>query len=173
MLEAALERGIFFNVFLVLVKRGGADTAQFAARQRRLQHVRGINRAFGGTGPDQRVQLIDKKDNLPLRVLNFFQHCLEPVFKLTAILRASQHRSEVESHESLVPQRLGDVAGNDPLCQALDNRGFADARFTDQYRIIFRAPGEDLNGPSYFIVATDHRIQFALARQLGKVARVF
>ena len=32
-LEAALERGIFLDVFFVFVERGGADGTQFAARQ--------------------------------------------------------------------------------------------------------------------------------------------
>ena len=38
-LEAPLERRVFLNVFAILVQRSGADGAQFAARQRRLEHV--------------------------------------------------------------------------------------------------------------------------------------
>ena len=54
-LEAALEGGILFDVLAILVKRGGADRAQLAARQRRLQHVGSVDCAFGRAGTHQGV----------------------------------------------------------------------------------------------------------------------
>ena len=45
-LEAAGQGGILFDVLLVFVERGGADAAQFAARQRGLQQVGGVDGAF-------------------------------------------------------------------------------------------------------------------------------
>ena len=39
-LETPLERSILFDVLAVFIERGRADAAQFAARQRGLQHVR-------------------------------------------------------------------------------------------------------------------------------------
>ena len=45
-LEAALERGVLLDVFAVFVERGRADGAQFAARELRLEHVAGVDRAF-------------------------------------------------------------------------------------------------------------------------------
>ena len=66
-LEAALERGVLLDVLAVLVERGRADAAQLAARERRLEHVRGVDRAFGGAGADDGVQLVDEEDHLALR----------------------------------------------------------------------------------------------------------
>ena len=63
-LETALERSILFDVLAVLVERGRTDTVQLAARQRRLQHVAGIHRAFGLAGADHRVQFVDEQDDL-------------------------------------------------------------------------------------------------------------
>ena len=74
LLKASLERRVLFNVFLVLVERGRADATQFATRQRRLQHVRRIDRAFSSTGADQRMQLVNEKNDLALRVFNFLQN---------------------------------------------------------------------------------------------------
>ena len=54
-LEAAFERGVFLDVLAIFVQRGGADGAQLSAGERRLQHVRGVDRAFSGAGSDERV----------------------------------------------------------------------------------------------------------------------
>ncbi len=47
-LEAAFQRGIFFDVLAIFVERRSADGAQFSAGERGLQHVRGVDAAFGG-----------------------------------------------------------------------------------------------------------------------------
>ena len=61
LLEAPLERGVLLDVLAELVERGRADHAQLAARQHRLDHVAGVDRALGATGADDRVQLVDER----------------------------------------------------------------------------------------------------------------
>src|ERR1017187_7159016 len=78
-LESPFQGGVFFDVFAIFVQRGGADSAQFAAGQRRLQHVGSVNRAFGSARAYQRVQFVNEQDDLPGGVFNFFEDCLEPV----------------------------------------------------------------------------------------------
>src|SRR5208282_5229972 len=90
-LEAAFEGRVFFDVLAVFVKRGGSDGAQFAASQRGLEHVRGIDGAFGSSRADQGVQFVDEKNDLALGVFDFFQDGLEAVFEFTAILGSGQH----------------------------------------------------------------------------------
>ena len=51
-LEAAFQGGVFFDVLAVLVERRGADAAQLAAGQRRLEQVGGVAGAFGRAGAD-------------------------------------------------------------------------------------------------------------------------
>ncbi len=171
-LEAALERGIFFDVLAVFVQRGGADGAQLAASQRRLQHVGGVNRAFGRARAHQGVQLVDEQDDLALRVFDLFQNRLQAVFKFAAKLRARQHRAQIERDHALVLQRFGHVAGNDALRQAFDDRGLADAGFADQHRIVLGAAGEHLHHAADFFVAADDRIELAAPRLFGQVAGV-
>ena len=67
-LEAAFERRVLLDVLAIFVERGGADGAQLAARQRRLEHVGGVHGAFGGAGADQRVQLVDEENDLARRL---------------------------------------------------------------------------------------------------------
>ena len=62
LLEAPLERRVLLDVLAVFVERGGADAMQLAARERGLQHVAGVDRAFGLAGADHRVDLVDEDD---------------------------------------------------------------------------------------------------------------
>ena len=70
-LEAALQSGVLLDVFLVFVEGGGANRAQFTARQSRLQHIGSVHGAFGGTGANEGVQLVDEQDDLPFGFGNF------------------------------------------------------------------------------------------------------
>ena len=144
-LEAALEGRVFLDVLAVLVQRGCADGAQFAARQGRLEHVAGVDGAFGCARADQRVQLVDEEDDLAVRFFDFFEDGLEAVFKLAAIFCAGEHGAEVERDDALVAQAFGHVAGDDAAREAFDDGGFADAGLADEHRIVLgaaaRAPG--------------------------------
>ena len=68
-LEAPLERRVLLDVLLVLVERGGADRAQLAAGEHRLEQVGGVDGALGGAGADDRVQLVHEQDDLAVGVL--------------------------------------------------------------------------------------------------------
>jgi hypothetical protein len=51
LLEAALQGGVLLDAGAVLVERGGADHAQLAAGEHRLEHVAGVHRALGLPAP--------------------------------------------------------------------------------------------------------------------------
>ena len=57
--------------------------------------------------------------------------------------------------DPLVLERLGDVAADDPLGQALDDGGLADAGLADEDRVVLRPPREDLDDPPDLVVAAD------------------
>ena len=105
-LEPPLERGVLLDVLAVLVERGGADHAQLATGQHRLEHVAGVHGALGGAGADDGVQLVDERDDLALGVGDLLQHRLQPLLELAAVLRAGDHRSEVERDEPRLCFRL-------------------------------------------------------------------
>ena len=172
-LEAPRERGVLLDVLLVFVERGRADAMQLAARQRRLEQVRGIHRAVGLAGADQRVHLVDEQDDAAVRRRHLLQHGLEPLLELAAIFRAGDQRAHVEREQLLVLQALRHVAVDDAQRQALDDGGLADAGLADQHRIVLGAARQHLDGAADFLVAADHRIELAVARGLGEVAGVF
>ena len=92
LLEAALERGVLLDVLAVLVERGGADHAQLAAGEHRLEHVAGVHRALGRAGADDGVHLVDEGDDLALGVGDLLEHGLEPLLELAAVLGPGDHR---------------------------------------------------------------------------------
>ena len=94
-LEATLERGVLLDVFAVFIQRGRADRPQFSARKHRLQHVRRVDRSFGRASPDDRVQFVDEKNDLALRIGHFFQERFQAVFEFATELRAGDHRANV------------------------------------------------------------------------------
>src|SRR5438067_2465104 len=171
-LEAALQRGVLLDVLLLFVERRGADGAQLAAGQGRLEHVRRVHRSFRGAGADERVQLVDEEDDVAFALLHFLDDRLQPVLKLAAILRAGDHRPEVERDDALVLDAFGDVAFDDAAGPSFHDGRLADARLADQYRIVLRAPREHLDHAADLFIASDHRIELAAPRERGEIARV-
>ena len=95
-LEAPLERGVLLDVLAELVERGRADRPQLAAGEHRLEQVGGVDRALGGAGADDRVELVDEEDDLALGLLDLVEHGLQPLLELAAVLRAGEQRADVE-----------------------------------------------------------------------------
>ncbi len=172
LLEAALQRGVLLDVLAVFVERGGADAMQFAARQRRLQHVAGVDRALGLAGADHGVHLVDEEDDAALVLRDFLQHGLQPLLEFAAVLGAGQQARHVEHQHALFLQGLRHFAIDDALRQAFDDGGLADAGFADQHRVVLGAALQDLDGTADLVVAADHRVELALAGALGQVEAI-
>ena len=171
-LKAAFERGVFFDVLAIFIERGSADGAQLSAGKRGFQHIRGVDRAFGGAGADQGVQLVDEEDDLALRIFDFFQDGFQAVFEFAAILRAREHGSQIERDDALVLQDFGHVAGDDALRQAFDNGRLAHSRLADEHGIIFRTPRKHLHHAADFFIASDDGIELAAPCLLVQVAGI-
>jgi hypothetical protein len=172
-LEAAGERGVLLDMLLVFVERGRADAVQLAAGERGLEQVRGVHRAIGLAGTDQRVHLVDEQDDAALRGGHFLQHRLEALLELAAVFCAGDQGAEVEREDLLVLEALRHIPVHDPLRKPLDNRGLAHAGLADQNRVVLGAAGQHLDGAADLLVAPDHRIDLLLARRLGEVAGIF
>jgi hypothetical protein len=170
-LEASLEGGVLLDV-AVLGERGRADHPQLPAGEHRLDHVGRVHGALGAAGPDHRVQLVDEGDDAALRRLDLLQHGLEALLELAPVLRPRDHRGQVELDQALVLQQRRDVALDDPAGEPLDDRGLADPGLADQHRVVLGAADEDLDDPSDLLVPADHRVELAVAGELGEVARV-
>ncbi len=171
-LEAPLQRRVLLDVLAVLVEGRGADGVQLAPGEHRLEQVGGVHGAFGGTRPDHGVQLVDEQDDLALGVLDLLEHGLQPLLELAPVLGARDERAQVERDDLAVLEALGHVAAHDPLGQSLGDGRLADARLTDEHRIVLGASGEHLDDPPDLLVPADDRIELARAGVPGQVPAV-
>src|SRR5256886_9063951 len=64
-------------------------------------------------------------------------------------LRAGDHPRHVERHQALAGERLGHIVVDDPLGDALHDRGLADAGVAEQDRVVLRAAREDLRSEEH------------------------
>ena len=79
---------------------------------------------------------------------------------------------EVEREDLPLREEERNAALDDPLREALDDRRLADARLAEEDRVVLRAAREDLDDPLDLLVAPDERVERALLRERGQVARV-
>ena len=172
-LEAPRQRRVLLDVLAIFVERGRADAMQFASRQRRLEQVGGVHRAFGLAGADQRMHLVDEQDDPALRGGHLIQDGLQPLLELAAVFRSGDQRAHVEREQLLVANRLRHVAVDDAQREPLDDRRLADAGLADQNRIVLGPARQNLDRAADFLVAADDRIELARPRGLGEVAGVF
>ncbi|CAM2150949.1 hypothetical protein PT2222_250042 [Paraburkholderia tropica] len=172
LLEAAFERGVLLDVLAIFVERGRADAMQLAARERRLEHVARVHRAFGLARADHRVNFVDEDDGLAFVLGDVVEHRLQAFLELAAILRARQQRGHVEREHALALERFRHFAVDDALRETFDDGRLAHAGLADQHRIVLGAALQDLDRAADFVVAADHGIELAGARALGQVDRV-
>ncbi len=172
-LETALEGRVFFDVLAVLFQGRRADATKLPTGESRLQHVRGVNRSFGGSGADEGVQLVDEQDVPSLRALDLAQQGLQSILELAAVLAAGDEGAQVERDDLLPLQSLRDIAVDDPAGQPLDDGGLADARLADQHRIVLGAAGQHLHDATDLFVPADDRIELAATGHLGQVPGIF
>ena len=168
-LESPLEGSVFFEVLAILVRRGCTDGLQFTTSQHRLEDGGSVDRAFGCTCADERVYLVDEQHDVAAG-LDLFEHLLQALFEVAAVTATGDECAEIERVQLLVAQRVRDVAGDDLLGQAFDDRGLADARLADQHGVVLGAPTEDLHDPLELARTADHGIELLLTGELGQIA---
>ncbi len=94
LLEAPLERGVSLEVLPVFVERGRADRLDLASCERRLEDRSRIDRALGGTGADEVVELVDEENDVAA-LHDLLHDLLQALLELPAVLRAGDERGEV------------------------------------------------------------------------------
>ena len=115
------------------------------------------------------MQLVNKENDLSGGIFDLLQHRLQTVLEFATILRACKHGAQVEGDNALILQDLGDIAGYDAASESFDNRRFTYARFADEYWIVLRAPGKNLNHTTNFFIPPNDGIEFPFSGQFSEV----
>ena len=171
-LEAALERGVLLDVLAVLVDRGGADDVQLAAGEGGLEHVARAHGALGRARADDGVQLVDEGDQLVAVLADLVDDLLQPLLEVAPVPGPGDQARQVEPDQALVAERVGHLAVDDALRDALHDRGLADAGLPDQHRVVLRPPRQHLDRLLDLVLAADHRVDAALAGHRGQIGAV-
>ena len=168
-LEAALERGVLFEVLLVLGPRRRRDGAELAARERGLEEVRRVAAALRTAGADEGVRLVDEEDDRLGRGLHLGDDALESVLELALHARAGLESAEVEREDVHVLQLLGDVALGDREGEPLDERRLSDAGLADDDGVVLAPADEDVDDAADLRLAPEDGVEPALLRALREV----
>ena len=160
-------RRVLLDVLAVLIEGRRADALELPAREWRLEDVRRVDRALGGAGADQRVELVDEEDAVRARrsssMIFLSRSSNSPRYF------AGDERPDVECEDSLVRQCLGNVAGHDAVRERLGDRGLADAGLADEGRVVLSPSREDLDDALDLLLAPDDRVEHAGPRGLRQV----
>ena len=85
------------------------------------------------------MDLVNEK-NGTIGLFQLAKHALESFLEITAILRTRNQGTQVQRIDRTVLEHIRYFTVNDFLRQPFRQRGFADACFTDQQRIVFSTP---------------------------------
>ncbi len=119
------------------------------------------------------MNFVNKEYGFPLALPQLLEYRFKPILKLATVFGAGYQGPQIQGNHLFVAQGIRHVAIDDALGQALDDGGFAHPRFTDQHRVIFGPPGENLNHSPNLIIAANHRVELALTGHIGKIKGVF
>ncbi len=98
-----------------------------------------------------------------------FDDGLEALLEVAAKARTRQQRAHVERVNFHALERVGNFAVVHREREALGERGFSDARFADENRIVLAPPQQHVDRALEFFFAADQRIDFSLRRALCEV----
>ena len=137
-LETTFQGLVFLEIFLIFIEGGGTDRTQFASCQRGFQDVGGIHSTLALASTNQRVDLVDEKDDAPIGGSHLVDNALQALFKLTLVLRTCHQGAHVEREELLVLQVLRYVTTHNTLGQSLDDGGLTRTGLTNQDWVVLR-----------------------------------
>ena len=157
-LESSLQCLIGLEIFLVFVQRSSTDSPQVSSCQSRLQNIRCIHGAATLPGSYQRVNLIDKENDLTCCGYNFVDNAFESLLKLTLVFGTRNQGTHIKGVDLFLLQILRNIASHDTMGKSFGDRRLTDTRFTDQNRIILRTPRENLQHTPNLVISTDDGI---------------
>mmetsp|Transcript_7605 Transcript_7605/g.19920 ORF Transcript_7605/g.19920 Transcript_7605/m.19920 type:complete len:592 (-) Transcript_7605:365-2140(-) len=171
-LESARERGILLDVLAVLAHRRHANAREFASCEARLEQICKVHATATATTPsrgtsaaDDGVDLVNRENDLALRLFQLLEQRGDAVLQLAALLGARHEARNVKRENSLpLEEFCAHVVGN-RACESLDDRRLAHTRIAEQDRVVLDALRKDLNASLRLVVASHDGINLLLRSQ--------
>ena len=124
-------------MFLVILERGITDAVELPTGERTLQHAGGVEAAFDIAGTDDGVELVDEKNDAPMRREDFFLDGFKPFFELAAKPGARHDFAQLKKQDALIGKRVGNFGIHDALGESFDDARLAAAGLADEHRVVF------------------------------------
>ena len=109
------------------------------------------------------MKFVYKENYFPFRLFHFLEHSLQPVLELASVFSASHKRPHIQSQQCLILQAFRDITVGNSLRQSLRYSCFSHSGFTNEDRVIFGPPREDLHKSSDLIIPTNDGVQFTFS----------
>ena len=172
-LEAALQRGVLFDILAVLVEGGGTNAVQLTPGQHRFEQVAGVHGTLGFTCTHNGVQFVDEQNDAAFRLLDLIKHRFQPFLKLAAVFGSGHQTAHIQREDGFILQTDGDVALDDTLGQPFGDGGFAHAGLTDEHRVVLALAGQNTDDIADFVVTANDRVQLVGAGVFHQIGAVF
>jgi hypothetical protein len=89
-----------------------------------------------------------------------------------AELGAGDHRGQVEGNQPAALEGVRYIACDQPLRQAFDNCGLANAGLADEHGVVLGTPGQHLDYAPDLTVSPDNGIQLAVPGHRGEIEAI-
>ena len=155
------------------VERRCTNSLKLASGQCRLEHARSVDSPLGSASTHGLMQLIEEQNKLTFGGTHLVDDCLEALLEFAAELRPSHHGPHINCEDLAVVQNPRHLTVSDPLGQALDDGRLADARLTDEHRVVLCASRKHLNNPLDLLLAAYDRIELSRTSNSREVGAVF
>ena len=109
---------------------------KLASCQHRLKHIAGIHGTISLAGTNNKMQLINKENNLAVRLLDILKDCFKPLFKLAPILGTGYQSTHIQREYLLVLKSCRNISAGNSLGQRLNYCSLTNTGFTDKNRVI-------------------------------------
>ena len=161
LLEASHQTSRLREMTVVFLVGRRTDKADLGGFEVGLEHVRGIHRALAVAAcPHEVVDLVDVDDVIVRFADDAVHHLLDALLEVTAELRASQKRTQVELVYLTAFQTFRHliVVGVDPRSKAIDDGSLSHARLSDMQGVVLLLATEHLDGAQQFVLPADEGI---------------
>src|SRR5690606_13749469 len=135
-LKSSFECFIFFKIFLILVEGCCTYCAQLSPCEGGLENISSIHCTFSATCADERVNLVDKENDLTIASAHFLYNGFKSLFKFTFVFRTGNEESHIKRINSFGAQIVRHVAIYNPVCNSFSDGGLTHTGFTYQQWVI-------------------------------------
>ncbi len=119
------------------------------------------------------MYLIDKEYNFSIALCDFVDNGFEPLFEFSLIFCAGYQGSHVKRINLFRLEVFRHIASYDTHCETFCDRCLSGSRLAYKHRVVFSASGQNLKHSADFFIASDNRIQFAIACPVIQVYCIF